>query len=50
MSITRSFNPNLSGLLAIRFLLGFLEKHSVKAFVFYRLFLSLALLGWLLSP
>ena len=39
----------LSGLLSIRFLLRFLENHTVKPFVFYRLVLSLVLLGWLLG-
>ncbi len=38
----------LSGLLSIHFLLRFLENHTVKPFVFYRLALSLVLLGWLL--
>ncbi len=40
----------LSGLFSIRFLLRFLESHTVKPFVFYRLVLSLVLLGWMLSP
>jgi undecaprenyl-diphosphatase len=38
----------LSGLFSIRFLLRFLEKHTVKPFVVYRLVLSLLLLAWLL--
>ena len=38
----------LSGLFSIRFLLRFLERHTLKPFVFYRLLLSLVLLGWLL--
>ena len=39
----------LSGLLSIRFLLRFLENHTVKPLVVYRLVLSLVLLGWLLG-
>ena len=39
----------LSGLFSIRFLLRFLESHTMKPFVFYRLVLSLVLLVWLLS-
>ncbi len=38
----------LSGLLSIYFLLRFLDNHTVRPFVFYRLALSLVLLGWLL--
>ncbi len=38
----------LSGLFSIRFLLRFLESHTMKPFVFYRLVLSLLILGWLL--
>ena len=40
----------VSGLLAIRFLLGYLADHSLDLFVWYRLLAAGAILVWFLSP